>query len=76
MKKVYETAYICDGTNPKCSGKPGCYYRKDGRHGPCMHTQDKRYAKNKKLDPKKNRDAFDKFSYGDVVRYYEKTSKS
>lgn len=72
MEKKYEIAYICNGKVPKCSGKQGCYYRKDDRHGPCSHTTDSKYAKNIMFDPEKNPDIFEKFQYGELIRYYEK----
>lgn len=71
-------AYICNGRQPECKGQPGCYYNKvSGRPGPCLHTTDIRYAKHKKIDPKKDSDKFDKFTSVDKegnksVRYYEK----
>ena len=72
-KKTYEFAYICNGRNPACGCKVGCYYRPtNGFKGACMHTTDKKYAKNGARNPKKNRDLFDKFVVGDIVRYYEK----
>lgn len=70
-KQNYEVAYICNGNNPKCAGEPGCYYRKDGRHGPCYHTTDKKFAKHSDLDPKKDRDKFSMYKYGNQKRYYE-----
>lgn len=72
-KKVYEVAYVCNGKDPDCCGKQGCYYvNQNGRRGPCIHTTDPNYAKNKPVDPKKYPDRFDKFSYEDHVRYYER----
>ena len=67
-----EVAYICNGKDPDC-GKRGCYYRiENGKRGPCMHTQDPKYAKYRPRDPKKHPDRFEKFKAGNVVRYYEK----
>lgn len=71
--KDYEVAYICNGRNPKCSGKQGCYYRPTNSiKGPCMHTIDREYAKNGARDPRKNKDLFDRFEANGVTRYYEK----
>lgn len=71
-KKTYEVAYICNGKDPNCK-KTGCYYKiQNGRRGPCMHTQNTKYAKNKIADPRADKDRFDRFRYGDQVRYYEK----
>ena len=72
-EKEVQVAYICNGKNPKCCGKYGCYYTPtNGVRGACSHTLDPKYAKNKPMDPRKHPDIFDKFSYGDTVRYYEK----
>lgn len=72
-KKSYEVAYICNGRNPECSGKLNCFYRPtNGVKGACVHTTDPKYAKNGPKDPKRNKDLFDKFAVGDVIRYYEK----
>jgi len=73
MKKkdmAVEVAYICNGKIPGCSQEAGCYYGK--QKGPCMHTQDPKYARYKPHDPKKHPERFDKFRAGNVVRYYEK----
>lgn len=75
-KKTYEVAYICNGKDPNCR-KTGCYYKiQNGRRGPCMHTTDPKYAKNKPLNPKEHRDMFDRFSHGDQVRYYERVESN
>lgn len=72
-QKTYEVAYICNGQNPKCNCKSNCfYYPTKGIKGACMHTTDPKYAKNKPKDPKQNKDLFDKFTVGDITRYYEK----
>lgn len=65
-----EVAYICNGKIPGCGETGGCYY--SSARGPCMHTQDKKYAKNKNVSVKKNPERFEKFRAGNVVRYYEK----
>ena len=68
-----EVAYICNGKNPKCEGKYGCYYRIDqGIRGGCMHTTDREYAKYRPRDPEKYPEYFDAFSYGNRTRYYER----
>ena len=73
MKQSYEIAWLCNGKDPKCAGKNGCFYIiNNGIRGSCSHTKDIRYALHKKLDPKKNPDRFDKFKYKDQVRYYER----
>ncbi len=76
MKKKtddYETAWLCNGKDPKCAGKVGCYYNLyNGRRGACSHTTDNRYALHKRLDPKKNPEMFDKFKLPDQTRYYER----
>ena len=75
-KKSYEVAYICNGKDPDCR-KTGCYYKiQNGRKGPCMHTTNPKYAKNKPLDPREHRDLFDKFSYEGQVKYYERTESN
>lgn len=75
-EKNIEVAYVCNGNNPKCRGKYGCYYATtNGIRGGCMHTLEAEYAKNKPVDPRKHPDIFEKFSYGDTVRYYEKYSE-
>ena len=72
VKKEQQVAYLCNGENPKCSGKDGCYYRTDGKHGPCSHTLNPKYAKNKEVTPENNEDKFDKHESESIVRYYEK----
>lgn len=71
--KDYEVAYICNGKDPKCSNKTGCYYKiTNGIRGSCSHTTNPKYAVHKKLDPKKNPEMFDKFSTIQGTRYYER----
>ncbi|WP_458459289.1 hypothetical protein [Pseudobutyrivibrio sp.] len=71
--KEYEVAWLCNGKNPKCRNRPGCYYNiQNGIRGSCDHTMDPKYAINKNLDPKKDKDRFDKFTLGDQIRYYER----
>ena len=71
--RTVEVAWICDGKVEDCR-KSGCYYGepRNGIRGPCMHTQNPRHAKYGARDPKKYPDRFDKFEYGDDIRYYEK----
>ena len=77
QKPKYEVAWVCNGYNPKCRGKIGCYYRvSNGVRGACMHTLDPLYAKYGALDPKKHRERFEKFSYKDQIRYYEREVSS
>lgn len=75
--KTYEIAYLCNGKNPKCRGRAGCYYAKpvNGVIGGCLHTREKQYAKNRILKdqehPREYPDRFERFTCGDIVRYYE-----
>jgi len=72
----YEIAYICNGRNPKCCGKQGCYYgpKVNGITGSCSHTLDPKYAafKPARGHPCHYPERFDRVSVGDQVRYYEK----
>ena len=73
-KKTYEVAWICDGKVKDCN-QTRCFFKTDqnGRRGPCSHTMDATHARLKAIDPKDDPERFDKFKYGDQVRYYEKT---
>lgn len=76
-KKQYEVAYICNGKDPKCIHKTGCFYKiTNGIRGSCSHTRDIQYAINKKINPEKNPDRFEKFKCGDNVRYYERFTET
>jgi len=73
--KSYEVAYICNGKNPKCAKRSGCFYRiENGIRGACSHTRDPKYAIHKRINPKTHPEMFDKVKCGDNVRYYEKFS--
>lgn len=73
----YQIAYLCNGKNPKCKGREGCYYGNpmNGIIGGCLHTRDVKYAKNRTLSddehPLEYPERFDKFTCGDEIRYYE-----
>lgn len=72
----YETAWLCNGKNPKCKGREGCYYViTNGIRGGCSHTLERAYAIHKSRDPKKNPNWFDRFKVSDLVRYYERDSE-
>lgn len=75
--KDYEVAWVCNGRNPKCKGREGCYYvLHNGIWGSCSHTRDPKYAMHKPVrDPKKQKGWFDKFVLGDQVRYYERDTE-
>lgn len=75
-KSRTEIAYICTGKDRTCK-KTGCYYK---NHGPCMHTQNPKYARNGIVtDPKKHPERFEAFKANyngeTVIRYYERSNK-
>lgn len=76
-KQDYEVAWVCNGRDPKCKGREGCYYvLHNGIWGSCSHTKDPKYALHKPVrDPKKHKGWFDKFSSEQCTRYYERDSE-
>ena len=74
----YEIAYICNGKNPKCRGRVGCYYAEpvNGIMGGCCHTLDERYSLHKPASdhPSRHPERFDKVECEGRVRYYERFS--
>lgn len=76
MKKEHkerQVAWLCNGKDPKCKGKQGCYYAiHNGIRGACSHTRDSRYAIHKKLNPRDNPEMFDRFESEENIRYYER----
>lgn len=76
MKKDFkerQVAWLCNGKNPNCKGKIGCYYNiHNGIRGGCSHTRDIRYALHKRLNPKSNPEMFDRVESEECIRFYER----
>lgn len=78
METENKIAYLCNGLNPKCSGKIGCYKCSIPEFDPlmtCRHTLDVKYAVNGPCeDPEREvPNRFKRFvdHDGKTIRYFE-----
>lgn len=59
----YSIAYICDGLDPKCSGKVGCF-KSLCSTAECNHTLNERYALNGPCEDPENHP--ERFTFIDI----------
>lgn len=72
-QKTYSIAYVCNGSNPNCMNREGCFYAPTTKPGPCSHTLNATYAKFKPLhNPKANPEWFDKVTDKSGEKYFER----